>query len=82
MIQQSLYQEKIPFCVVYLVEDEKKIYHIAGLEKSPTPETLNELWDGLQGSTDWEEIKEVLTKLKVDVVKTQDLAISYKEYKL
>ena len=81
-IQKSLYQEKIPYCVVYLIEEEKKIYHIAGLEKAPTPEMLNELWDGLPGSTDWEEIQKVLPKLKVDVVKTQDLTQAYNEYNL
>ncbi len=82
MIQRSLYQEKIPICVVYVVESEKKIYHIVGLDKSPTQETLTELWDGLQQSTDWNSIKDVINELKVDVVKTQDLLEAYSNYNL
>jgi len=80
MIQQSLTQERIPICVVYVLEREKKIYHIAGVDKPPSQELLNDVELGLRRSVDWELIKPVLSELKVDIVKTDILAETYKEY--
>jgi len=79
-ILELLSTNKMDWCSVYYIEEEKCIYHVAGFEKRPTNIDLMNCMKELRTDDAFKLSAEVLSKISVDIVETKNLYQSFKNY--